>query len=177
MIATELLQPHEGPTFPTMRELTDRAYAVLADRSFNTTITYGEFHEALDVNPAIDRRARAAVLKAGKLLQREHKKKLVNIRTVGYRIIKPTEHVEVSQGEQRRARRWLRESLKTVTHVALEDLQPTDIARVMTEQARAAIQVAMTRSLARTKALPSRDQLCLPSATKLLEMMRKPSKT
>jgi hypothetical protein len=173
MAFAETLRSGEGAQFPTMQEMKARAFDLLQGRAFGDVVTYAEFEAALSVNPNTDRRARTAVLRAARRLLVEQHKKSVNVRNVGYRIVKPNEHVGVSQAEQRRARRWLREALKTATYVALDDLSPTEVARVMTEQARAAVQVAMTKRLANVKELPARSELALPSGTRLVEMMRK----
>lgn len=167
------LRPDEGTQFPTMQEMCAAAYAELAAHAYNTTVTYTELAGVMGIDPQRNMRARTAVLKAGRRLLREQNKKIVNVRNEGYRIVQPNEQVGVSQREQARARRWLRESLKTVTHVALDNLSPTEIAKVMTEQARVAIQVSMARRLVRMKELPPKDEIALPSPNRLLEMMRK----
>lgn len=169
----EALQPNEGTQFPTIAEMRGRALELLRERPYDSLIAYEEFAQAIGVNPMTDRRGRSAVLKAGRDLLAAHNKKIINVREQGYRIIRPNEHAVVSQSEQRRARRLFKQSLQTVTHVALDHLTPTEIAQVMMEQARSALQVAMAKRLSRAKALPPRCELKLPSTSKLVEMMRK----
>jgi hypothetical protein len=171
MITT--LNENEGTKFPTMQEMRARAYDVLASHAHNTTATYDELAVAMGADPQTSTRARAAVLSAGRKLLPAQNKKIVNVRNEGYRIALPNEQVGVSRKEQARARRWLRESLKTVTHIALDDLSPQEIAKAMTEQARAAIQVSMSRRLTMVKTLPAKEDLALPSPAKLVEMMRR----
>ncbi len=170
-MSSAVFQSNEGTQFPTTAEMTARAYELLSVRPVDALVSYGELATALGLDPSLDNRARGAVLRAGRRLLIEQRKKVVNVRTVGYRIIKPTEHVGVSQNEQKKARRWLREALKTVTHVALEGLTPTEVARVMTEQARAAIALTMARRVTRAKELPTRGDLHLPSTARLVDMM------
>lgn len=164
---------NEGTQFPTMQEMRDRALDVLSRHAFDEVVGYRELTDAIGLNPATSTRARAAVLKAGRTLLREHNKKIINVRNAGYRIVKPNEHVAVSKSEQARARRWLKRSLETVTHVALDDLSPGEVAKVMTEQARSALQLSFSRRIAKQKELPAKQDLELPSASRLIAMMRK----
>jgi alkylated DNA nucleotide flippase Atl1 len=175
MTNAKVMAFNEGTQFPTTAEMTLRAFEAMRELPHDTVVTYEQITAVLGLDPSLDRRARAATLRAGRRLLTEHKKKLVNVRTTGYRIVRPEEQVGVSQSEQRRARRWLRESLKTVTFVALDNLPAVEVARVMTEQARAAIQVAMTNRMTRAKELPAKSDISVPSADKLLAMMRKRS--
>lgn len=170
---TEHLHGTHLKQFPTTKEMRERALALLLPLPFDTTISYQQFTETLGLNPMTDHRARSAVLLAGKDLLKGYNKKIVNIRTEGYRIIRPNEHCAVSKRQQQSARRRLKESLQTVTHVALDQLAPTEIAQVMLEQARAAIQLSLTRKLGRMKQLPPRQELHLPSSNKIVEMMKK----
>jgi hypothetical protein len=167
------LEAHEGTQFPTTREMRMKALTLLSGFTFDTIVTYQQFTDTLGLNPALDRRARSAVLQAGRDLLKAQNKKLVNVKTEGYRIIRPNEHKSVSQSQQRSARRKLRDALQTVTHVALENLTPKEVAEVMLEQARTALQLNMTRRVAKMTGLPSKDELHMPSSAKLLSMMRK----
>jgi alkylated DNA nucleotide flippase Atl1 len=169
----EHLQSHEGAQFPTTKEMRTRAFDLLAKLPFDTLVTYQQFADVLGLNPVASHRARGAVLKAGRDLLKEHNKKIVNVKNDGYRIIRPNEHRGVSQSQQRGARRKLRDALQTVTHVALDNLTPKEVAEVMLEQARAAIQLSMTKQFSRVKDLPPRQDLHLPSSAKLVDMMRK----
>jgi hypothetical protein len=173
MTFSETLKSHEGTQFPTSAEMRRRAFDLLAPLPFDTLIPYAQFTEALHLDPQREHRARQAVLMAGRDLLREHSKKIINVRDKGYRIIKPNEHPAVAQAQQRSARRRLREALQTVTHVALDHLTPTEVAQVMIEQARAGLQVALTKRLSRAKTLPPVRELHLPSSSKLVDMMRK----
>ena len=170
---TEVLKPKEGTQFPTRREMAAWAKAYLHDQDFDTIVTYADLTTVLGLDPQRDPRARSSVLKAGRDLLREDHKKLVNLRNVGYRIIKPNEHANQSRRENVRARRRLREALATVTYVAMERLTPAETVDALMEQARVAIQVGIHARLRRIKQLPPRNELKLPSASKLVDMMRR----
>ncbi len=174
MATPRFLDAREGTQFPTAKEMRRRAFELLVARPFDTLVRYQEFAAALGLDPQSDQRARSAVLAAGRDLLKQHQKKIVNVKTEGYRIIRPNEHRAVSQAQQRGARRRLRDALQTVTYVALDQLTPEEIAGLMIEQARAAIQLALTKKLAKVKQLPAKQELALPSGRKLVEMMRKP---
>ena len=169
----DILKHDEGVKFPLSVILRERAYALLSMREHESVVTYEELTTAMGLDPQQDTRARHAVLRAGRLLLREQRKKLLNVRNVGYQIIKPIEQVAASKKEQQRARRWLKRGLETVTHISLENLSPVDIAQIMTEQARAAIQLAMSQRLGRAKVLPPKEQLALPSSRHLVDLFRR----
>jgi hypothetical protein len=169
----ELLAAGTGARFPLSEVLRQRAYTLLVERAYEALVTYDELTVALGLDPRIDHRARRAVLRAGRRLLRDDRKKLVNVRTVGYRIVKPSEQVDVSLVEQQRGRRWTKRGLDTLTHIALETLTPTELARLMTEQARVALQLGMARRIARVKVLPPKAQLRLPSKDRILELFRR----
>src|SRR5580765_8058808 len=137
----EILKPNEGIKFPLSEVLRRRAFDCLVAQPYDAVIPYAALAVAIGLDPQKDHRARRAVLRAGRLLLREHRKKLVNIRSKGYRIVMPGEQADVSQTEQRRAQRQLKRSLETVTFIAQETLTPRQIARIMTEQARVGLQL------------------------------------
>ena len=169
----ELLKATEGTLFPLTRILRERAVERLKDVPFDTLVTYAELSAAMLLNVQAEARARTAVLWAGRFLLRTEHKQIVNVKLMGYRVIRPNEHVAVSQSQQRRSRRWLRRALETVTHIAIAELRPEEIGKVMTEQARVALSLACTSSLARAKVLPPPDQLnSIPRGAKLLDLLR-----
>ena len=170
----ELLKSHEGTKFPLSQVLRERALAFLRTRTVDSgLIGYDDLTAAVGMDTQADTRARHAVLAAAKILLREDNRKLVNVRMAGYRIVPASAHVGGSQAEQKRARRWLRRSLDTVTHVALGELSAVDVAKVLQEQARVAITLSVTKKLARQKTLPEREQIALPSGAKLAEMFKR----
>jgi hypothetical protein len=169
----DILRQDEGTKFPTARELRERAIAFLQPLPFDTAVTYAQLTEAIGVDVVLDRRGRQAVLQAGRFILKNSLKKLENIRTRGYRIVRSDEQAACSQNEQRRARRWLKRALETVTYVALDNLTPEDVAKVLTEQARVGLSLSFQRRLSKQKDLPAKDQIALPSGTKLVEMFKK----
>jgi hypothetical protein len=170
-MAFHIVPDNEGTQFPLTRLLKEKAYQRLSVTPFDTLITYAEWIELLTLDPRTDRRARGAILWAGRKVLDEQSKKVINERLTGYRICRPNEHAAQGERERKRARRWLRVSLQTVTHVALESLTPTEVAKVMTEQSRAALTLAFATRVGKMKELPAREQMALPSSQKLVDMM------
>lgn len=169
----QLLNANEGPHFPSAAELRARVVTLFAAQSFGTLVPYTAIVTCLECDPRTDKRGRDAVLRARTELLREHQRKIVNVRQVGYRVLNPNEQVQTSQGEQARARRWYRRALGTVTYVAMQALSPEEAAKVLTEQARCAIAVSLGRKLVRQKQLPARQLLALPSGRAMVEMFTK----
>jgi hypothetical protein len=167
-----VLRPNEGTKFPLARVLRNHAITRLRAVAYDEVISYEELSAAIGVDVVLDKRGRTAVLQAARVVLKQDQKKLVNIRTIGYRIVRPNEQVAVSAAEQQRSRRWLKRSLDTVTHVALHTLTPVEVAAVITEQARVALTLSFERKLQKQE-LPSKDQLLLPSGERLVEMFRK----
>src|SRR4029450_7848164 len=102
----DILEAHDGVKFPLSEVLKRRAYALLVLQPYEALVTYDVLTEAIGLDPRTDPRARSAVLRAGRALLRDDRKKIVNVREVGYRIVKPSEEAEVRWSEQRRARAW-----------------------------------------------------------------------
>lgn len=115
------------------RVLVERFCAV--DRG--TTLTYEELGEALDLDPVEDRRSiAAAVREASKALSREHERSLIAVRSVGYRVALPDEHIDLAGRQQRKSNRAL---ARAKTHVEYVDLSG------MSDEGRA-LAIAMTRA-------------------------------
>jgi hypothetical protein len=170
----ELLRPGEGTKFPLSRVLREKALAALLTCEIDTLIPYALLTESIGLSVTEDRRAREAVLSAGRVLLREHKLKLVNVRTVGYRLVRPDERVAVSVGERKRSRRWLKRALETVTYVALDGLPAEEVARILTEQARTALLLSIERRIGKQKALPPKSELLVPKGADLVRLFEKP---
>ena len=104
----------------------------LAPLPYGTTVEYG----ALENELGIDRAAvQSAVNDAKPGLEREHRKSVVAVPNVGYRIVQPNEHHGLAIVHQRKSLRALRRSLSKVNHV--------DASR-LTEGERAAVTLAAT---------------------------------
>lgn len=169
----ELLRPDEGTRFPLSRVLREKALAALLTCEVDREISYLFLSEAIGLRVQEDRRARHAVLQAGRDLLRSHNLKLVNVRDVGYRIVRPDERVAVSVGERKRSRRWLKRALDTVTYVALADLPPTEVSRILTEQARNALLLSIERRIGKQKVLPPRAELLVPKGADLVKLFER----
>lgn len=169
----DVIDPMTGVRFPLNEVLRRRAMELFDATDYDGVVTYEALTRALGLDPRTDRRARGAVLKAGTEALREQKKKLVCVKMIGYRVVRPDEQVSVSQAEQRAARRRNRRALETVTYILLDSLPPLEVAKVLTEQARVGLLVGMAQTLMRVKTLPAPDQVSLPSAEKLVELFRK----
>ena len=173
----DILEAHDGVKFPLSEVLKRRAYTLLVAQPYEAVVTYEALAEAIGLDPRTDDRARSAVLRAGRALLHDDRKKIVNVREIGYRIVKPSEQADVALNEQRRARRWYARALNTATYVALENLSPADVARIMTEQARIGLLLGMARRLGKVKTLPDRAQMVLPSKDRLVDLFRRKTKT
>lgn len=169
----ELLKPTEGTKFPLSRVLRERALTALLACEVDTLIPYAYLNEAVGLDVQLDRRARGGVLQASNDLLRDHKRKVVNVRGKGYRIVRSDERVAVSQGERKKSRKWLRKALATVTHVALDSLPPEEVSRLMQEQARAALLLSLERRISKTKELPNRSDLMVPKGADLVRLFER----
>lgn len=167
----DILKAHEGTKFPLSRILRERATTVIAATDYDQVIPYAVLSEALGVDVVHDKRGRDAVLAAGRDVLKAHRKKIVNVRREGYRVVRSNEQAFVSRAEQKRARRWLRRALDTVTHVALDGLTPEDVAKVLTEQASVALQLSVQKKLQNAKSLPARDQVQMPTGRQLVDFI------
>jgi len=167
----DILRAHDGTKFPLSEVLFIRALERLRNEPYDALITYDDFAQALSLSPEKDERARRAVLRAGKTLLRECQKKIVCVRTVGYRIVKPNEQAAVSNTERARARRMMRRALQTVTYVHMADLTAEEMAKLLLEQARVGLQLAMCTRIERAKEIPTRQMLKIPPTQELLKFM------
>lgn len=87
-------------------------------------VTYDEMGEALDLDPVKDRpKIQSAVRKAGDVLLKVHKHAIVSVPNVGYRVVRPEEHLAIAQGKGRRAERSLSKGHQVVTNVDFNGLE------------------------------------------------------
>jgi hypothetical protein len=88
-----------------------------------TTLTYDDLAQALELDPVKDRKAiRAAVRQAVPALSKGHDRSLVAVRSVGYRVVLPDEHVDLAGRQQRKSRKALVRAQTHVDHVDLSGL-------------------------------------------------------
>lgn len=95
----------------------------MADRPYDSVTTYEELGAALGMNPRDDKQLiRSVVHSARDALAKEHHRTLEAVRSVGYRIIRPEEHVKVAGELQRKAGRTVALARTTVESVDLAEL-------------------------------------------------------
>ena len=162
-------------SWPLASDLTRWAYDFLRPLPRGATVSYAALSAALTVD-AQDWRGRTAVLRAARKLLRDDQKLLLNVRGVGYRLGRETDHAPASRRYRRLARHRLRRAWLAATRVALEVLTPKELADLMAEQVRVGLTLAFERKLSRQPTLPPRDQVSLPSGRALVALLsKKPS--
>lgn len=100
---------------------------LMAEREFDSITTYEELAAALNMS-ATDMRdrqnIRSIVHSARSSLAQDFHRTLESVRSVGYRIIRPEEHVTVAGALQRKAGRTVALARTTVESVDLAELSP-----------------------------------------------------
>ncbi len=105
---------------------------LIARADYDSVVTYEELESELGTDRAT---AQSAVNQAKLGLESVHRKSVVAVPNVGYRIVKPNEHHGLAVVHQRKSLRSLRRSLSKVNHVDASQL---------TEGERAAVTLATT---------------------------------
>ena len=101
-------------------------YDLLAVTPVGGTVTYNTLAELLELDPKKDRPAiRKAVRRAGHELETVDKHAIDAVTNVGYRIVRPEEHLGLARRHQVRAGRELANGHSKVTNVDLNGLDPT----------------------------------------------------
>lgn len=168
-----ILQPGEGTQFPTVREMRAKARDLLVTVERGRLVTYTEWTLLLGLDPQQVRRARSAILLAGRDVLLSDNKCLRVEPNIGYRVVEAKEQASIARGHHKRGQRQFHEGLLKSTHVELADLTPAELATTMTEQARSAMLYAVTRKVRRAKQLPARNELHIPTPEALVKMMRR----
>lgn len=169
----ELARKH----FPTTQEMTGWVYDALKGRDYGETIPYDELSRVCTVDVERERRARAAVLGAGKKLLEREQKCLVNVKTVGFRIVQPSEQREVGRRKHLAGARRIREGYKAVTFVNVNLIaDKKDLDLLIKEQTRLAMAVMADTKIRRLKKLPTREQVRMPTGKELLKALSEPAK-
>jgi hypothetical protein len=97
--------------------------ALFAGREFDSITTYEEIATALDLHPVRDRGLiRSTVHVARGELATDHKRTLAAVQGVGYRIIRPEEHLPMAAVAQRKAGRQIAVARMTVETVDMAGL-------------------------------------------------------
>lgn len=105
---------------------------MLAAADYDTTVKYSALEDALDADRAT---VQAAVHQAKPALERNHRKAVVAVKNVGYRIVNPSEHHGLAVVHQKKSVRQIRKSLSKVNYVDASQL---------TEGEKAAVTLAAT---------------------------------
>jgi flagellar capping protein FliD len=105
---------------------------LFAERAADDVITYEELATALDLHSVRDRgMIRSTVYSARVELANEHKRTLSAVTGVGYRIIRPEEHLPAAALEQRKAGRALVSAKRTVDTVPMGELTAEQRKQIM----------------------------------------------
>lgn len=116
------------------RELSRRqvVVALFAEREFDSVTTYEELAAALDVHPVEERGLIRSTVHAARVeLATEHKRTLAAVQGVGYRIIRPEEHLPMAAVAQRKAGRQIAMARQTVETVDMAGLTAEQRKQVM----------------------------------------------
>lgn len=169
----KLLADGEGTKFPLSRILRERALVLLRSWGEDKEIPYAALNAALGADVEHDHRARKAVLAAGEVLLRDDQRGIENVRAVGYRIYRADEHRRVAKGREKSGLRRFRKAAEILTATALDSLSPSEVALVLTDQARVAITLAVHRKLNRQRTLPPKADIEVPKGRALIAMFTK----
>lgn len=118
-----------------------------AEKKPDEVITYGELAVALGVPAAARDVIRSAVNSAGPELTTQHGVVLTSVRGVGYRVIRPEEHVVVAASLQRRAGKTIVQARDTVAAVRLDELSPEGRQIALAAAAALSMQASMIERL------------------------------
>jgi hypothetical protein len=169
----KLLADGEGTKFPLSRVLRERALVLLRSWEEDKEIPYAALNAALEADVVHDRRARQAVLTAGEILLREDRRGVENVRSIGYRIYRADEHRRVAKTREQHGLRRFRKAAEILTATALDSLSPSEVALVLTDQARVAITLAVHKKLTRQRTLPAKSDIEVPKGSALVAMFTK----
>jgi hypothetical protein len=100
-------------------------YDLLRSADVNGVLTYEAMAQALALHPETDRHViQMAMRRAARELETVDKHAVTSLRNVGYRVVRPDEHVILARGQQRRSTRALARGHSKVVNVDLNGLSP-----------------------------------------------------
>lgn len=100
-------------------------YDILLKRDIGDVITYEEMAEALELHADTDRHAiQMAVRRAAKEYESTDLRALDSVPNEGYRIVQPTEHMQLARKQQKKSHRALARGHSKVIHVDLSGMEP-----------------------------------------------------
>lgn len=98
---------------------------------YGATVEYDRLAGMLGLDPGDRTTVRAAINQSKKSIEKAHKRVLRAVRGVGYRVVDPSQHVEVAQEHHRRSVRSIKRGRSAVENV--------DLARLTEDQRRLAL--------------------------------------
>lgn len=114
---------HFEPVGETARWRT--LYDMLQAADVGGVLTYEAMAEALSLHAVNDRHIiQMAMRRAARELEIVDKHAVTSVRNVGYRVVRPDEHVVLARGQQRRSTRALARGHSKVVNVDLNGLSP-----------------------------------------------------
>ena len=134
-----------APTFEPVGAMSRRDLVIehLAAAEYNEVIGYDLLAEALD---GVDRSVVQMAVNAAKpTLEKEHRKAVVAVPNVGYRVVQPGEHMSLAVAHQKKSRRSLVRSLSKVANVELSKLTDGERTAVTLAATSLALQVDYIR--------------------------------
>lgn len=121
---------------------------LIAPRDYDSVTTYEEIAAALGMHPVEHKGLiRSVVQSARDALAKDHHRTLEAVRSVGYRIIRPEEHVKVAGELQRKAGRTVALARTTVESVDLTELSEEGRKIAMAAAAALGYQAQMIRRM------------------------------
>lgn len=100
-------------------------YGLLRAADVDGVVPYEEMGEALGLDPVKDRHTlQMATRRAAQELETVDKHAVNSVRNVGYRVVRPDEHVVLARGQQRRSSRALARGHSKVVNVDLSGMTP-----------------------------------------------------
>ena len=100
-------------------------YPILAGTEVEGVIEYDTLAGVLGLDAEADRHiVQQTVRRAGKELEVVDKRAIEVVKNVGYRVVKPVEHLRLASKQQRRARKALKRSESKVVNVDLSNESP-----------------------------------------------------
>lgn len=134
-----------APAFQPLGEMSRRDLVIqrLAEADYDQVVGYDLLAEALD---GVDRSVVQTAVNAAKpTLEKEHRKAVVAVPNVGYRVVLPGEHMSLAVVHQKKSRRSLVRSLSKVANVELSKLTDGERAAVTLAATSLALQIDYAR--------------------------------
>lgn len=96
-------------------------YALLRAAAVDDVVTYVDLADAIDADKAS---VQSAIRRAAHELETIDKRAITAVKNVGYRIVKPEEHLDIAKTHQRKSTRALERGHSTTTNVDMNGMEP-----------------------------------------------------